>query len=116
MNCTRGSRVPGGTESVVAHLDLRVRDSRAHGMRNEMTRSHSMLPGNDGGTRRVDQAMLPLHQKPILHAHRGSISLKKHCTGRAHHARGGSSEGNQLQRGWSSRCLRVSYASALLIP
>jgi hypothetical protein len=46
-----------------------------------MTRSHYMLPGNDGGNRRVDQAMLPLHQKPILHAHRGSISLKKHCTG-----------------------------------
>jgi hypothetical protein len=46
-----------------------------------MTRSHSMLPGNDGGKRRVDQAMLPLHQKPILPAHLGSISLKKHCTG-----------------------------------
>src|SRR5260370_26637579 len=113
MNCTRGSRVPGGTESVVAHLDLRVRDSRAHGMRNEMTRSHSMLPGNDGGTRRVDQAMLPLHQKPILHAHLGSISLKKHCTGPPPHARDRSLQGNPLPRRWSSPCMRSSYAPTL---
>src|SRR5258708_28351659 len=53
----------------------------SHGMRNEMTRSHYLLPGNDGGTRRVDQAMLPLHQNPIVHAHCGSISRKKHYTG-----------------------------------
>src|SRR5260370_33111399 len=99
MNCTRGSRVPGGTESVVAHLDLRVRDSRAHGMRNEMRRSHSMLPGNDGGTRRVDQAMLPPHKKPILHAHLGSVSLKKHSTGGPHEAVGVATHGAQITDG-----------------
>ena len=53
----------------------------SHGMRNEMTRSHYMPPGNNSGNRRVDQAMLPLNQKPMLHDHLGSISLKKHCTG-----------------------------------
>jgi hypothetical protein len=40
-----------------------------------------MLPGNDGGNIRVDQAMLPLNHKPMLHDHLGSISLEKHCTG-----------------------------------
>src|SRR5260370_37088449 len=63
-------------------MQMGVESGSSHGMRNEMTRSHSVLPGTDGGKRRVDQAMLPLHQKPILHAHRGSLSRKKHCTRR----------------------------------
>ena len=32
-----------------------------------------MLPGNDGGNIRVDQAMLPLNHMPMLHDHLGSI-------------------------------------------
>jgi len=38
-----------------------------------------MLPGNDGGNILVDQAILLLNYKHILHDHLGSISLKKRC-------------------------------------